>query len=347
MKRRISLFALFLSVLAGIVFASPAFAARSPLVLAFYYIWYDESTWKPDKVPDIPAIKYASRDPGTMARHIQQAKSVGIDALVASWWGVGNPTEDNLRVLLEQAAAANFKIAVDFELTSPFFKSKDDVIRNLRYLINTHARRSAYLQVDGKPVIFFWRQQMYSVDEWKAIRDAVDPNRQTIWIDEGLDVSYLRVFDGHHLYMVAWAPNPQAELNKWPPRIRQFGADKIWVATVNPGADNRKTTQPEKVVRDRQNGDYFRETWRAAFSSYPDWIMITSFNEWAEGTMIEPSVTYGNLYLDITREYAAKFKAACPRPRRPTRAHPRRRARRHLKFPRPCPQLRPCRKPAV
>jgi uncharacterized protein YraI len=33
--------------------------------------------------------------------------------------------------------------------------------------------------------------------------------------------------------------------------------------------------------------------------------------------MIEPSVTYGNLYLDITREYAAKFKAGLP-PATPT-----------------------------
>jgi hypothetical protein len=42
--------------------------------------------------------------------------------------------------------------------------------------------------------------------------------------------------------------------------------------------------------------------------------MITSWNEWAEGTMIEPSVTYGNLYLDITREFAPQFKSGLPTP---------------------------------
>jgi uncharacterized protein YraI len=30
--------------------------------------------------------------------------------------------------------------------------------------------------------------------------------------------------------------------------------------------------------------------------------------------MIEPSVTYGNLYLDITRDFAAQFKAGLPSP---------------------------------
>jgi hypothetical protein len=147
-----------------------------------------------------------------------------------------------------------------------------------------------------------------------VIRDAVDPQNKTLWIEEGIDVSYLRVFDGHHLYSIAWSPNVEGELRKWPPRIARFGADKIWVATVMPGNDDLKTKRPDSYVRDRQNGEFYRQSWRAAFASYPDWIVITSYNEWVEGTMIEPSVTYGNLYLDITREYAAKFKGGLPSP---------------------------------
>jgi uncharacterized protein YraI len=216
--------------------------------------------------------------------------------------------------MLDVARNLNFKLSVDFELTSPFYRSKNDVIASLKNLLATYVNHPAYIRSDGKPIIFFWRQQNYSVDEWQAIRNVVDPDHRTLWIAEGLDVAYLRVFDGHHLYMIAWAANPQTELAKWSPRVKAMGADKIWVATVNPGADNRKTNQSGKVVRDRAGGEYFRETWRAAFSTNPDWIMITSWNEWPEGTMIEPSVSYGNLYLDIAREYAAQFKAGLPTP---------------------------------
>jgi len=314
---------------------SQAQSPRPPLVLAFYYNWYDEKTWDLNRVPDLPILKYASRDPNIMAHHIRQAKSVGIDAFVVSWWGPGNQTDDNFKVMLGLARQANFQLAVDFEVNAPFFRSKHDVVQALKYLMSTYIYHPAYLNAvvspnrssdcgvlpsqvrncGTKPVIFFWRQQLYSVDEWKAIRDQVDPERRTVWIEEGTDETYLRVFDGHHLYMIAWAKNPYTELNKWPRRIKRFGEDKIWVATVNPGADNRKVpTQPEKVVRDRENGNYYRETWRAAFSTYPDWIVICSWNEWPEGTMIEPSVTYGNLYLDITREYIAQFKAGLPTP---------------------------------
>jgi uncharacterized protein YgiM (DUF1202 family) len=41
-------------------------------------------------------------------------------------------------------------------------------------------------------------------------------------------------------------------------------------------------------------------------------IIINSFNEWPEGTHIEPSDTYGNLYLDITRELVTALKGQAP-----------------------------------
>ena len=293
---------------------SSAQTRRAPLVLAFYYNWYDENTWKTQNVPDMPVLKYLSRDPINTARQIVEAREAGIDSFIVSWWGPGNPTDTNFKAMLEHARGLYFPVGIDIEINSPFFRNKSDVINALSYLQSTHMQHPAYLRVDGKPVLFFWREQIYSVDEWVAIRNQLDPQRKQIWIAEGIDETYQRVFDGHHLYMVAWSKNVTAELNKWPPRIRKFGADKIWVATVNPGADNRKTTQPEKVVRDRNNGAFYHEMWQAAFSSSPDWIMITSYNEWAEGTMIEPSVTYGTLYLDITREYAAKFKKGLPPP---------------------------------
>ncbi|MBI5032089.1 MAG: glycoside hydrolase family 99-like domain-containing protein [Chloroflexi bacterium] len=316
MKRFLSLLALCLAVIIVIVLNKQTQAQRAPLVLAFYYNWFDENTWTPAKVPDMPATRYVSRDPAAIARQIDQARNAGIDAFVVSWWGAGNPTEDNFKLMLAQANSANFRAAIDFELTSPFYGSKADVIKSLRNLLATHAQHPAYLRSEGKPVIFFWREQKYSVDEWRDIRNQVDPNRSSLWIAEGVkeQLPYLSVFDGFHLYSIAWSGNVAAELQKWPPRIQTYGANKIWVATTMPGNDDTRTKRPDSYVRDRRNGEFYRETWRAAFSTYPDWIIITSWNEWVEGTMIEPSVTYGNLYLDITRSFASQFKAGLPEP---------------------------------
>jgi hypothetical protein len=59
----------------------------------------------------------------------------------------------------------------------------------------------------------------------------------------------------------------------------------------------------------RQDGSYYQRTFQAAIDSRPDWIVITSYNEWLEGTQIEPSQTYGRRYLDLTRSLAERFRA--------------------------------------
>ena len=131
---------------------------KTRLVLAFYYTWFDENTWSPSMVPDMPLSPYLSRDPATMEKHVEQAKSAGIDSFVVSWLGPqkeNNQTETNLQMLLDVAQSRNFSIAVDFELTSPFYSSQADIIAALDYLLDTHAQHPAFLRYAGKPVIFF------------------------------------------------------------------------------------------------------------------------------------------------------------------------------------------------
>jgi hypothetical protein len=318
---------LLLALAAVLVVGSSSPPARAEggerLVLAFYYAWFDEHSWGPNKVPDQPAQPYVSRDRATMARQIDQAKAAGIDALLVSWYGPttnNNQTETNLRAMLDETAARGFRLGVDFEATSPFYRNAGDVQAALKTLIATHAQHPAYLRWNGKPVIFFWRQQRFNTGTWAAIRAAVDPNHETIWIEEGVDVSPLSVFDGHHLYSVTW--NPPTDMaytaNKFARRVRDYaaraGTPKVYVATVMPGYDDRKTGRGNAFAVGRENGAYYARSWQAAIGSAPDWIVITSFNEWPEGTYIEPSQAYGNLFLDLTAQWSAAFRGSAPPP---------------------------------
>ncbi len=303
----------------------PAAQAQAPerLVLAFYYTWFDEHSWGPDKVPDVPVETYVSRDRGIMARHIEQAKAAGIDAFVVSWLGPRveyNQTETNFRAMLDEAAARGFRLAVDFEVTSQFLGGVGDVQAALATLLATHAQHPAYLRSDGKPVIFFWRQQRFSTETWAAIRAAADPGRNSIWIQEGVDVAPLTVFDGHHLYSVTWANRTDMSYtaNKFARLVRgkaaALGAPKVYVATVMPGYDDRKTGRGNAFAVGREDGAYYARSWQAAIGSQPDWIVITSFNEWPEGTYIEPSRAHGTKYLELTAQWAAAFRGSAPPP---------------------------------
>ena len=271
-------------------------------MLAFYYTWFDANTWNNGRMSDLPAELYASADRGVMARHIEQAKAAGIDAFVVSWYGPqveNNQTETNLRALLDEAAARGFRIAVDFETGSPFVHNSGQAQAALATLLATHAQHPAYLRAGGKPVIFFWRQQRFNLGTWAAIRQAVDPNRDSLWIEEGVDVTPLSVFDGHHLYSVTWNPPTSlaATANKFAKRVRaaaaKLGAPKVYVATVMPGYDDRSTGRGNAFAVSREDGAYYERSWQAAIGSAPDWIVITSFNEWPEGSYIEPSRAYG------------------------------------------------------
>jgi hypothetical protein len=74
--------------------------------------------------------------------------------------------------------------------------------------------------------------------------------------------------------------------------------NKSFVVTVMPGYND--TSFPECVV-DRQNGIFYTLFWSIAKACFPDGYAITSFNEWHEGTEIEPSLEYGYQYIDLTR----------------------------------------------
>jgi LysM repeat protein len=304
--------------------ASPS---GEPLVVAFYYAWYGLDQWTPGKVPDIPAVPYESRDRNTIIRHVQQAQGAGIDAFAVAWYGPqtrNNQTEANFCAMLEVAGQHGLRATVEFETRSPFFHSQADIVDALRHLISNHATHTAFLRYGGKPLIFFWAVQnvftaqgQSAIDAWASIRQQVDPQRNTLWIADGTDIEFLRVFDGHHLYNITWKPpaDVNTTLSKWGRRVRnynaQHGTQKLWVATVMPGYNDLYIEgRANRFAHDRRNGAYYRETWQAAMDSAPDLIVITSFNEWLEGTQIEPSVSYGQLYLELTSELSRVLKAA-------------------------------------
>jgi hypothetical protein len=77
---------------------------------------------------------------------------------------------------------------------------------------------------------------------------------------------------------------------------------------VLPGYDDTRVPgRKGTYIVPRNNGATYRSSWSGALASNPDWITITSFNEWFEGSMIEPSVQYGNLYLNITQQFAKQW----------------------------------------
>ncbi|HVP41628.1 MAG TPA: hypothetical protein VMS95_06720 [Candidatus Krumholzibacteriaceae bacterium] len=90
---------------------------------------------------------------------------------------------------------------------------------------------------------------------------------------------------------------------------------KTFIATVVPGFNNVVASNYSKAalesVVDRRNGVCYSSFWLIAKASHPDGYAITSFNEWHEGTEIEPSIEYGSQYLNLTRQYLIQAAPEC------------------------------------
>lgn len=294
-------------------------------VLAFYYPWYTPSTWCRCTMSDLPTIQYNSDDISTVDRQINWAAKAGITGFISSWWGKGSMTDNNFVKLLarsgmyEQQTGIHFASTIYFESDSPALQGFNTIVQQLRYVINTYAKSTAFLHWHSKPVIFFWHPLTNSrtLSMWAQVRKQVDPNNSTFWSVEGTDVSVLSVFDGIHLFSAAyWGilhNNIAAVDQGFRARVdaynRAHHTQKVWAAGVLPGYDDTRVPgRKGTFIVPRNNGATYRASWNGALSSNPDFITITSFNEWFEGAMIEPSVTYGNLYLDITRQFASKWR---------------------------------------
>jgi len=293
-------------------------------VLAFYYTWYTSSTWCSCHMTDLPTILYNSSDASTIARQVTEAADAGITGFISSWWGPGDQTDTNFARLL--AYAATFEKATHFHFASSIYFESDSsglsgtstIITALRYVLAHYSNDAHFFHWRGKPVIFFWDPlgNGRTLATWAYIRSQVDPNNQTIWSAEGVDTTLLSVFDGIHLFsagywgiqngdMTAVDQGFRAKVNAY---NQAHQAQKIWAAGVLPGYND--TLIPGRTgtyIVPHNNGATYGTSWLAAIASNPDWITITSFNEWFEGSMIEPSVHYGNQYLNLTLQYARQW----------------------------------------
>ncbi|MCL5957997.1 MAG: glycoside hydrolase family 99-like domain-containing protein [Chloroflexi bacterium] len=301
---------------------SPALAYPGPekAVLAFYFPWYRDFDWTSGKMGDQPVSAYLSADQGTIRRQINEASASGIDGFISSWWGPGDPTDANFDTLLNLSVGQDFRSTIYFEIHSWQFGSQDKVVNALRYVADKYANRPTFFHYRGRPVLFFWDVKAVPTnpgqspqDAWASIRSQVDPNRSMLWSAETTDLSYLSVFDGIHLFSAAtWSDNLSSTDRSFRAKIDDYNAQnrtsKIWAAGVAPGYDDTHLGRPGSYAVPRRDGSYYQESFGAAIVSSPEWITISSYNEWFEGTQIEPSQSYGSKYLDLTKSLSATFK---------------------------------------
>ncbi|QIY92168.1 glycoside hydrolase family 99 protein [Chryseobacterium gallinarum] len=296
----------------------------------FYYGWYGNQTtddslqhWNHEIIPhwnnpkwnnlghykggdDIganfyPALgNYSSNDSKIIEKHMKMMKEAGIGVVVISWLGKDSFTDKSVMKYLDMADRFNLKIAFHIE---PFYKTITEFKDQLSYLVKTYSHHHAFYKKEGKPLYYVYDSYKIPAEEWMKLlsKDGAMSVRNSdldalyigLWVEKNDNVFFEKSgFDGFYTYFASEGFVFGSTTSNWD-YLSGFAKDHhlIFIPCVGPGySDTRIRPWNEANFKNRDNGRYYKNMFDAAAKVNPDFIGITSFNEWHEGTQIEPAI---------------------------------------------------------
>jgi hypothetical protein len=176
---------------------------RPKMVLGHYYPWYLRDAWADPQMIDQPLRPYSADDLDDVRRNLEEAKRVGLDAVIVNWQIDQEPDSWNhrrLRIILQAARQVGMKVSVH---TQPRWVDStgnevqadvETIVRWLDQIMTWWAPEEAFLRVEGRPVIFTYAWPFVTDAEWREamaqvhargqnpliIADTTDPSAQVL-----------------------------------------------------------------------------------------------------------------------------------------------------------------------
>ena len=264
--------------------------------------------------------------------HVQLAKAAGIDAFLVSWWG-GNKEHDKAfeNGIFAAALKHGFKVAF-LDERAQFHGKLEDYQKSLAATLRKYKDSPAYLRIEGKPVVYLYQVGMkpkLTPAEFVAVKKYVEAAVGPVyWIMDKLahnaTAQRMKIEDRIKVIPKDWLSTPGIDAFGFYGTFSNFkahqyeelagkyryltglahAAGKKMLLPVHPGHDNSHYT-PTPYVMPRRDGQTLRDFLRAATDAGADYVMVTSWNEWPESTVVEPSSSWPDpyLYLKILAEW--------------------------------------------
>lgn len=249
--------------------AQPAFPIRA----AFYYPWFPEA-WRQRGLSPFthfapgPGL-YSSDDPAILRRQVADMRYGRIDAGIVSWFGRDSAGDRRLALLLQAGRDTPFRWAVYYEPEGRRDPPVAELRADLAHIAARFASDPAYLRVGRRFVVFVYGDA----------NDGADMVRR--WHEANTVGAYavLKVFPGYR--SADGAPQSWHQYSPAVPTSSQEG----FSFSVSPGFWLATDDQP----RLERSVARFREDVQQMTASGAPWQLITTFNEWGEGTAVEPA----------------------------------------------------------
>ena len=292
----------------------------SKTLFAFHYPWYgspdgphgDWFHWDPGNHYNSthqPLLGYYDSGSAEVQRqHFSWAEVYGLDVFICSWWGIDTYEDKRFVELLNQALNTPIKLTVYLEASGEMQNAEaedrpDIVKRYMRYILNNYAPHPSFFRYNDDPVIFLYGfpLSLMSRDMWDQVVADIRASGYDFFISvDSYNMDIIQIFDGFHTYNPMYHTRDELRGIFRQNLVSSYYWDKVYAPTILPGYDDTVIRSPGSVVS-REDGQFYQDQWQVVVETRPDWVLITSWNEWHEGTEIEPTVEYGMQYLELTQ----------------------------------------------
>ncbi len=274
-----------------------------PLRAAFYYPWFPQA-WTQLGIypytnyqPDLDF--YDGSNATVIAKHIADMQYGGIKAGILSWWGQGDHTDTRVGQILNTTTAAHstFRWGIYYEPESQGDPSVSTLHSDLLYLHDHYGSDPSFLRIDGRFVVFVYADAADAcgmADRWTQANAGVNA------------YLVLKVFPGY-----AQCPSQPAGWHQYAPAAAADSQGSLSY-TISPGF--WKVGEAVRLARDPAR---WRQNVRDMVASGANFQLITTFNEWGEGTSVEPASQWTSpsgygVYLEALHDNGAEPPVGTP-----------------------------------
>lgn len=256
---------------------------------------------------------YSSHDLSVLRHHCSMLYSIGVDSIILQWYGEDHTdekevdenagyTDTTLSLLLKAANEFHLKILVQIPIYER--RSNTSLYEDILYLNTKYFDHPAYLRIDDKPAVIIYDPHTIS-NLYMAVNQLAEQNNISCYLIASVVEKYhvaVAVEDGFDAIFtyfasegVSWCSN----ISNWKALKRDCKARNItFIPAVGPGYNDEKIERWKRTnERSREAGAYYDRMWKAAVKVKTPYVVINSFNNWLEGTEIEPAIERSEFFF--------------------------------------------------
>jgi hypothetical protein len=323
-----------------VVGAAPTPVRVGPEVAVFYYPWWANpddggGVWRhwnqggytppTDIGSDYYPVRgaYSDAEASVLDAQMAELAAAGVNTVVSSWWGRGSYEDTVLPKVVAAASAHGLRVAAHIEPYSG--RTPASVAEDIHSLKFQGVDEFWVYDAMGPPAAD-WRAALGGIGGVRLFIETGSLHAQVT--GQLADYAAAAGFDGVYTYAPVNYQSSEFGFACGAARQRRL----LCSPSVAPGELDTRTP-PTRPFASRAGGARYDGQWDEATAAGADIISITSYNEWHEGTQIEPAVPYcfpsdgkcssgyegdygrsgaaaETAYLDATSRFAARFRAA-------------------------------------